>query len=354
MLRLAARRRFTTLAAAVLLGISASAGPVALTTPAAQAADNPYAPLNRPGPKLTVPKTTLNAALKCYGDPARGPRPVLLNPATSVTPVENYSWNWQKVLRAQGRYVCTVTMPFHTFGDIQVAGEYLVNAIRVMNHRTGRKIAILGHSQGGMSPRWALRFWPGLRPKVAEVIGMAPSSHGTTILAQCIEGLTQCVPAVWQQRDEAQLIKAVNSRAETFAGIDYTMAYTELDEVVTPPVSSGLRTGAGRISNIRVQDVCPADPYEHVLTGTVSPAMYAVVMDALTHDGPARLSRVDRQWCGRLYMPGVNPLDVAAYLPVLLALPRLISTALPSVSLGGAPLLSREPKLRCYVWATGC
>lgn len=320
----------------------------------ASAADSVYAPTDRPGPRLSVAATTLNAALTCYGDPAKGPRPILLNPATSVTPEENYSWNWQKVLRGQGRYVCTVTMPYKTFGDIQVAGEYLVNAIRVMHRRTGRKIAILGHSQGGMSPRWALRFWPDVRPRVAELVGMAPSSHGTTALAQCVPGLTRCVPAVWQQADESRFMKALNSRAETFAGIDYTMAYTMLDEVVTPPPSSALTTGTGRRANIRIQDVCPADPYEHVMVGTVSPAMYAVVMDALNHEGPAVLSRIDRSWCTRPYMPGVNPVDVAAYLPVLLALPRLVSTALPSVSLGGAPLLAREPALRCYVYTAGC
>lgn len=313
-----------------------------------------YAPLDRPGPRLSVPAATLGAALSCHGDPRSTRRPVLLNPATSVTPEENYSWNWSKVFARQGRYFCTVTMPFHTFGDIQVAGEYLVHAIRTMHRRTGRRIAILGHSQGGMSPRWALRFWPDTRSKVAEVIGMAPSNHGTTVLLTCVPGLTRCVPAVWQQLAGSAFTTALNSRAETFAGIDYTNVYTALDEVVRPPASSGLRTGGGRIANVPVQQVCPLDPYEHVLMGTVSPAVHAIVMDALDHDGPARASRVDRSACGRLYMPGVEPADVASYAPVLLALPSLLSTAVPSVTLSGAPLLPREPALRCYVYARGC
>ena len=46
--------------------------------------------------------------------------------------------------------------------------------------------------------------------------------------------------------------------------------------------------------------------------------------------------------------------DVASYAPVLLALPSLLSTAVPSVTLSGAPLLPREPALRCYVYAAGC
>lgn len=332
---------------------TALAGPV----PAPVRADTTspsYAPLDRPGPRLSVPTATLDAALSCHGNPATGPRPILLNPATSVTPVENYSWNWAKVFAKQGRYYCTVTMPFHTFGDIQVAAEHLVHAIRTMHQRTGRRIAILGHSQGGMSPRWALRFWPDVRTKVAELVGMAPSNHGTAVLVGCISGLTTCVPAVWQQRAGSAFMKALNSRAETFAGIEYTNVYTLLDEVVVPARSSALTTGSGTISNIRVQDVCPLDPHEHVMMGTVSPAVYAAVTDALDHTGPARLSRIDRSWCTKLFMPGIEPADIASFVPVFTALPNLLSTVLPSVTLSGAPLLRKEPALRCYVYATGC
>ncbi|GAA1543900.1 esterase/lipase family protein [Nocardioides humi] len=344
--------RRITLGLLVLLGLVLSL--LAPGAARADAGDPAYAPLDRPGPTLSVPAATLDAALSCHGDPATGPRPILLNPATSVTPVENYSWNWERVFAAQGRYYCTVTMPFHTFGDIQVAGEYVVHAIRTMYAATGRRIAILGHSQGGMNPRWALRFWPDVRAQVAEVIGMAPSNHGTALLGGCIPGLTTCVPAVWQQKAGSAFMKALNSGAETFAGIDYTNVYTSLDEVVVPHVSSTLTTGDGAIANVRVQDVCPLDPYEHVLTGTVSPATYAIVTDALDHDGPADLARIDRSWCSRLSMPGVDPLDVRSYTPVLFALPSLVSTVLPMVTFSGAPLVRREPALRCYVYAAGC
>ena len=42
-----------------------------------------------------------------------------------------------------------------------------------------RRIAVMGHSQGGMSMRWALRFWPDTRRMVADVIGFSGSNHGT-------------------------------------------------------------------------------------------------------------------------------------------------------------------------------
>ncbi len=343
----------------LLLALCATllAAPSAL--PAARAEDGSgsrprFAPVDRPGPALTVSRAALRGALECHGDPRKGPRAVLLSPATSVTPDENYSWNWAKLFTRQGRYWCAVTMPHHTFGDIQVAAEYHVNAIRTMYRRTDRRIAILGHSQGGMNPRWALRFWPDLRNKVSDLIGMAPSNHGTTALVQCIEGVTRCVPAVWQQGAGSDFVTALNSRAETFRGISYTNIYTGLDEVVMPPPSSGLTTGRGRIANIPVQSLCPNDPYEHVAMGTVSPAVHALVMDALIHAGPARLSRVDRAACNRLYMPGIDPASLDTYTKPLLLLPSLLSTALPEVTFSGAPMLPSEPRLRCYVYADGC
>jgi hypothetical protein len=311
-----------------------------------------YSPLDRPGPALRVPKADLRAAMECHGTPGTGPRAVYLNPATSVTPEENYGWNWEPLFDAEGRYWCTMTMPYHTFGDIQTAAEYIVFALRTMYRRTDGKVAILGHSQGGMSGRWALRFWPDLRSKVSDVIGMAPSNHGTKSLVQCIEGVTKCVPAVWQQGWGSDFVTALNSRAETFAGIDYTNIYTGVDEVVTPPAeASSLTTGAGEITNVKVQDVCPLDPYEHVLMGTVSPTVHALVMDALTHRGPADPSRVDPAVCNQLYMPGIDPADLQANAAPLLALPNLLSTSLPDVTLSGAPMVGSEPKLRSYVFA---
>jgi hypothetical protein len=328
---------------------------LATCLPSANAAGPTYAPLSRSGPALKVPAATIKAAMTCHGNPKTGPRPVYLNPATSVTGAENYQWNWEKVFTAQGRYWCTMTMPNHTFGDIQTAAEYIVYAVRTMNARAGRKIAILGHSQGGMSGRWALRFWPDLRTKVSEVIGMAPSNHGTKSLPVCgIGGLTTCTPAVWQQQAGSGFIKALNSRAETFAGIDYTNIYTNLDEVVTPAASSGLTTGGGHIANVEVHSVCPGDPYEHVMMGTVSPAVYGIVMDALNHAGPAVASRVDKGLCNRLYMPGINPLDVVSFAPLLTGLPSLLTTPVPLMTLSGAPMLKAEPRLRCYVYAAGC
>ena len=250
-------------------------------------------------------------------------------------------------------------MPDHTLGDIQVAGEYLVYAIRTMRARSRRDIAVLGHSQGGMSMRWALRFWPDTRSKVDDVIGMAATNHGTTVLDELHRGSDVVLAGVWQQMDEAEFIKALNSGAETFKGISYTEIYTRTDEVVQPNNDSAtrvtsLRTGAGAITNVATQDMCPLDVYEHLMVGTIDPTAYALAMDALDHAGPAKASRVGGSTCLQLYQPGVDPLNLQNYLQVLSGAPGLISVPLPNVNLVGLKTVPSEPRLRCYVFAVGC
>jgi pimeloyl-ACP methyl ester carboxylesterase len=335
---------------------------LALLVPSAEAAaaGPRYAPLDRPGPKLSVPATKLRKSLHCSGRLAHsGKEPVLLSPATGVTPKQNYAWNYERALIAQHRPWCTVTMSYHTLGNIETAGEYLVHAIRVMHARAQRRIAVLGHSQGGMSMRWALRFWPDTRAMVADVIGMAGSNHGTTVWTACVPGKTKCPPADWQQMATAHFIAALNSRAETFRGISYTEIFTHTDEVVQPndtdpDSSSALHTGQGAISNVATQDICPTDIYEHLGVGTVDPVSYALVTDALTHRGPAKPSRIDRAVCEQIYQPGVDPTSAQTYLDTLAAIPGLLSVATPDVNAVGAPEVKREPKLRCYVFAAGC
>jgi triacylglycerol esterase/lipase EstA (alpha/beta hydrolase family) len=217
----------------------------------AQAID--YAPVNQPGPSLSVPQDKLDASLTCNGTLAGTTQePVLLVPGTTLNPQQNFSWNWEPALSNLGIPWCAVELPGNSMGDIQVAGEYVVNGIRTMYQRAGRRIAVIGHSQGGMVPRWALRFWPDTRGMVEDQIGFAPSNHGTIDAdGICLLG---CAPAIWQQRDTSEFIKALNSYQETFPGISYTEVYTHLDEVVVPNLdsngSSSLHGGGGAITNV--------------------------------------------------------------------------------------------------------
>lgn len=329
-------------------GLVGAIAAVALLVPAGADAVT-YAPVDQPGPALSVPQDQLNAALHCSGDLATGPAPVLLVPGTGSNPEHNFSWNWEPALTGLGISWCGVTLPDNALGDVQVAGEYVVNGIRSMYQRAGRRISVIGHSQGGMVPRWPLRFWPDTRTMVDDQIGFAPSNHGTTGAGLLCS--ISCAAADWQQSDKSEFIKALNSYKETFAGISYTEIYSHNDEIVTPNSddtgSSSLHTGDGAITNVAIQDLCPLDPSEHLAIGTQDLVAYDLAIDALEHPGPADPARAaagDPGICTPLaLMPGINPVTYPTDLAAA-ALDLATNTAT-------APAVKAEPPLACYVTA---
>jgi hypothetical protein len=329
--------------------LGAAIAAVALLAPASAAAIT-YAPVDQPGPALSVPQSQLDASLQCSGNLATGPAPVLLVPGTGSNPHSNFSWNWEPALSNLGISWCAVTLPGNALGDVQIAGEYVVNGIRTMYARAGRRISIIGHSQGGMLPRWPLRFWPDTRAMVDDQIGFAPSNHGTTG-AEVLCALS-CSAADWQQSDKSEFIKALNSHQETFPGISYTEIYSHLDEIVTPnnddTGSSSLHGGGGDISNVAIQDICPLDPSEHLAIGTQDAVAYDLAVDALEHPGPADPARAqagDSGICTPLkLMPGINPVTYPA---------DLASAAADlATNTATAPSVKSEPRLACYVTAS--
>ncbi|MHB8690312.1 MAG: esterase/lipase family protein [Solirubrobacteraceae bacterium] len=313
---------------------------------AAQASAQTYAPVDTPGPPLSIPVASLQKALVCTSSVAHASRaPILLVPGTTVNPSE-FAWNWEPALAAQGWPYCTIDLPGNGMGDIQIAGEYVAYAIRTMYAQAGRKIDIVGHSQGGMVPRWALRFWPDTRAMVADLVGMSPSNHGT-IDAQVLCAAS-CAPSIWQQRNNSKFIAALNSGEETFPGIAYTDIYTNTDQVVVPnfgpKASSALAGGGGEITNVAIQQVCPGDTTEHIGIGMYDNTAYAITMEALTHPGAADPALVDRSVCLHPLMPGIDPLTFAtSYAGTL----ELLSSTLLIY-----PHVSAEPSLACYVTAS--
>jgi triacylglycerol esterase/lipase EstA (alpha/beta hydrolase family) len=305
-----------------------------------------FAPVNRPGPSLSVPAQDLAASLWCKDLSGASREPVLLVPGTALTPQVNFSWNYARVFEAARWPFCTVTLPDHAMGDIQVAAEYEAYAIRAMYRAAGRKVQVVGYSQGGMLGRWALRFWPDIRPMVDDLVGLDPSNHGTLAsYAFCAVG---CAPAFFQQMTSSNFLTALNSYQETFAGISYTQIYTPTDEVVIPnfgpAASSSLHTGDGWIANISVAWICPVHVAEHLTMGSSDPVGYALVLDALTHAGPADQTRVSRAVCAETLMPGVDPIDFPANFAAL--------TLTVVEQLATYPHVPTEPPLKPYVYAT--
>ncbi|WP_189835243.1 esterase/lipase family protein [Streptomyces zaomyceticus] len=128
-------------------------------------------------PGLNTPVATLDAALHCPSSFAHPDRePVLLVHGTSSTSDE--SWGYAPALRDAGYDVCGVDLTNRSMGDIQESTEYVVHAVERINAITSRKVDVIGHSQGNMQIRWALKWWPSLRGRVEDAVFLANPGHG--------------------------------------------------------------------------------------------------------------------------------------------------------------------------------
>ncbi|GAA2787714.1 lipase [Saccharopolyspora taberi] len=330
-------------------GIAAVAAVVFALLPglAAPAAAQPeFAPVDQPGPALSVPEDRLRQSLRCTSDVRGAGRDVvLLIHGTTLDPGTNFDGNWFAALDQLGWPYCSVALPDSAMNDVQVSAEYVVHAVREISGASGHKVDIVGFSQGGLVPRFALRFWPDIRAGVDDYVALAATNHGSlTVDGMCVPG---CAPALQQQRYHSELTRATNSYQETFAGISYTDIYSHTDQFVTPNLddsgTTSLHGGGGSITNVAVQDVCPLHVADHLAVGTYDPVAYALAMDALTHPGPADPERVPSDTCGQLFMPGVDPLTFPGkYVD-------LWDTVL--VELVAYPHVRSEPPLKPYVYA---
>ena len=291
-------------------------------------------------PPLTVPVDTLNAALDCPASFTSAHEPVLLVHGTFTNADENWSWNYRVALPADGYDVCWVTLPYRSLGDIQVASEYVVHAVRTIKANSGRKVDIIGHSQGGLEPRWALRWWPSLLKKVDDVVTLATPNHGTIVS----DPISPSCPACWQMKTTSNFIAALNSLDETpgtgIAAPSYTALYSITDELVQPvaPTPTAALDGA---SNVLVNgpEVCPGRPVDHV-GFAYDKVVYDLTRDALDHPGPAvpaRASAGQPLFCGQTTI-----VDVPAFLALALA------GNLDFTDLDNSSFVATEPELKCY------
>ena len=285
------------LAATLLLGAPASSGG-GYSWPS----DAPY----------SVPKEKMKDALACrsgerssaHGAEALrhrdGKHPVLLVHGTGVNRRQNWEWNYWQTLRARGWEVCWVNLPKAALGDIQIAAEYVAYALKLMREESGQKIDVLAHSQGGLEPRWVIK-WFATGRFVADLITLDSPHHGTRVAneASMDEG---CFEACWQMRRRSKFIRALNRDKETPGPIFYTSIYTTFSQLVQPTGTQVLKGGA---SNILLQDLCQGRLVDHVAIAA-DYVTWLLVRDALLTPGPADPKVVDSEDCLRDKMPGAD------------------------------------------------
>ncbi|HJQ05363.1 MAG TPA: alpha/beta fold hydrolase [Nocardioides sp.] len=174
-------------------------------------------------------------------------------------------------------------------GDIPTSARELKAYVAKVLAATGAsKVSMIGHSQGGMMPRYYIKFLGGAR-YVDDLVGIAPSNHGTRLvpsenpLAALVPGLI-CV-ACNQQAWGSTFLQHLNAGDETPGGVSYTQIESKNDEIVLPYTSAFLTPGP-RTTNVTLQNLCPGLFTDHLLIPN-NKVTIAVTLNALRHPGPA-------------------------------------------------------------------
>jgi hypothetical protein len=290
-------------------------------------------------PPITVGRAALRAAYHCK-EAVKGAtkEPIMLVTGTGATGDEAYLIGKGAFLHF-GHPVCYLNYPFFTTGDIQTAVQYLVYGIRRESDAYGGKIAIFGISQGGLLPRIALTYWPGLRTKVSDVVAAAGTQHGTTVRGpngKC-SASNPCVPADWQQAAGSHLLTALNSQPIEAPGpTAWTTVRSKTDEVVQPQTGKHPASSLIGATNILIQRSCPGRKVSHIGTALDS-VTFAAFVDAVSHRGPAKISRLPKNVCSHPYAPGLDPAATKSFLAG--------SGSLIGTQEASAPTVDKEPKV---------
>ncbi|MEY8566560.1 alpha/beta fold hydrolase [Corynebacteriaceae bacterium 7-707] len=285
------------------------------------------------GPEFTSDRASLDRSLSCHGDvEGSGRNTVLLLHGTTSNSEANWSWTWEPALAQEGRPYCTVDLPLNGMQDIQISAENVTHAIRTVAERSGRKVDIVGHSQGGMIGRWTTKWWPDTRDMVDNMVGFGSSNHGSDLISLLCT--VACPESLRQQGSDSEFLAALNESPETFPSIRYTTIATRFDEIVFPHDKAFLPP-APNVNNITLQDQCPGEPVEHFLLAASNP-VWELALQALDgRDEP----QVTRDACMKL-MPGVDPTRLHENIPA-----ALVSTVEALVS---TEWNTSEPELRDY------
>ncbi|WP_226486395.1 esterase/lipase family protein [Streptomyces parvulus] len=229
---------------------------------------------------------------------AAHPRPVVLVHGTFGNSVDNWL-GLAPYLKNRGYCVFSLDygqLPgvpfFHGLGPVEKSAEQLDAYVdRVLAATGAAEADLVGHSQGGMMPRYYLKFLGGAA-EVNALVGIAPSNHGTTLagltnLLPYFPGvedlLNEHTPALADQVVGSDVLTKLNAGGDTVPGVRYTVLATKYDQVVTPYRSQYL-SGPG-VRNVLLQDLCPLDLSEHLAIGLFDRIAFHEVANALD---PAR------------------------------------------------------------------
>jgi triacylglycerol lipase len=195
------------------------------------------------------------------------------------------SWNLISPQLARDGY-CVFALDYGHRGTDPIersAGELRAFVDRVLAATRARRVALVGHSQGGMMPRYYLKFLGGAT-KVDELIGLSPSNHGTSNPGALLLAGAGACDSCGQQATGSPFLTNLNAGDETPGKVAYTVIQTRNDEVVIPYTSAFL--AGANTTNVLLQTLCPLDLSEHVSIQYDAIAL-RWIKNALGRPGPA-------------------------------------------------------------------
>jgi pimeloyl-ACP methyl ester carboxylesterase len=227
---------------------------------------------------------------------AAHPYPVILVHGTFA----NMDDNWQAAspLLADSGYCvyafnyggASSTDPIQGTGEIAASAAQLAAFVNTVLTATGAsKVDLVGHSEGGMMPRYYINLLGGAS-KVNDFVALAPSNYGTTLdgitelasllgASGAINGTLSAVCEACAEQEEGAAFLASLNVTPTVPGVHYTVIESRDDEVVTPYTNAFL-PAASNVTNITVQKQCALDGSDH-LEIAADPIAMADMLNAL-------------------------------------------------------------------------
>lgn len=222
----------------------------------------------------------------------RHPHPVILVHGTFETMDQNWAVLSPR-LKEKGYCVFALNYGNRGLGRIGESARELDRFVdRVLAYTGARKVSLVGHSQGGMMPRYWIKYLGG-ESKVEDLVGLAPSNYGTELGRgdfQNALGISSPCPACEQQQADSRFIRRLNEGDDTPGPGSFTVIATDDDEIIIPYTRCFLK-GEERTENITLQDYNGGLVVTHQNIYN-DPIAQRFTFDALANPGPANPARV--------------------------------------------------------------
>jgi triacylglycerol lipase len=143
-------------------------------------------------------------------------------------------WNvWQYFLEKDGFHVYPASFPRFTFSDLRVSARFLQDKVEeVRAVEDADRVALVGHSMGGLIARWYLKYLGGGK-RVAHLSCLGVPHHGTwtAATAPILAGTRQIVPG-------SPFLVELNDGKVDHGGVPILNIWTKWDGVILPADSA--------------------------------------------------------------------------------------------------------------------